>query len=392
LTRPPERRAVATAYFVLFLGTGVWLPYLPLWLASLGLSGWQIGVITGVQPLLRWVSALGTAVAADRWRIRRHLLVGAAATGALCFVPLLGARDFGQVLAVMTAIGLLHGPLIPLLDATVMDHLPRLGGDYGRLRLWGSLAFIVGAFASAPLVTRYTAAVVPWLLAGAVVGLAPALRHVPAAQAGHGAGVRAAARLWTPAMAAFLTAGFLIHLSSGAWNGLFAVHTRALGLPASVPGVAWGLAVVAEVALFRFGRTMLERLAPARVVLAVVLFTAVRWAATAVATREWVVIGLQLGHVVTFSVFHLAAQAILRRLVPAASSTAGQALYGICGFGLGGSAGMAIAGALAGPLGTRGVFAFEALTALLAVPAALELASDPRLRLESDVQPRDGNR
>src|SRR5262249_3379987 len=53
---PRERRVVAVGYFLLFLGAGVWLPYFPLYLAHLGFRGWEIGILTGMQPALRWGS------------------------------------------------------------------------------------------------------------------------------------------------------------------------------------------------------------------------------------------------------------------------------------------------------------------------------------------------
>src|SRR5438132_384640 len=178
-----SRRSVAVAYFLAFLGLGVFMPYFPLYLDHLGYVGWQIGAIVGLQPMLRWTSALGWAHVADRWRVRRRLLVLAGLCGALAVLPLLVVRRFAAVAAVSMAIGLVHGPIIPMLDATVIDHLPRLGGDYGRLRLWGSLAFVIGALASAPLVGRFSPAIVPVLLLLAAVPLAPALARLPRAQA-----------------------------------------------------------------------------------------------------------------------------------------------------------------------------------------------------------------
>src|SRR5947208_3651899 len=97
--------------------------YFPLYLDHLGYAGWQIGAIVGMQPLLRWTSALGAAHAADRWRVRRRLLVVAGLGGALALVPLLAVRGFVAVTAVSTAVGLLNGPIIPMLDATVMSRV-----------------------------------------------------------------------------------------------------------------------------------------------------------------------------------------------------------------------------------------------------------------------------
>jgi PPP family 3-phenylpropionic acid transporter len=99
-----------------------------------------------------------------------------------------------------------------------------------------------------------------------------------------------------------------------------------------------------------------------------------RWIATAVTRDAGVLIALQVGHTFTFSALHLAAMHLVPRLVPPQRSTSGQALYGITGFGLGGSIGIALAGAVVEPLGTAGLFLFEAALAAMALPAALQLA------------------
>jgi PPP family 3-phenylpropionic acid transporter len=195
---PHERRVVVVAYVLLFWGAGVWMPYFPLYLSDLGYPGWQIGVVLGMQPLLRWGSALGWAYAADRWRVRHRLLVLTAFGGTLFFVPLLFVRHFGAMLLVLSAIASLHGTLIPMLDATVMDHLPELGGDYGRLRLWGSLSFVSGALLSAPLIDVFSTKMVPTLLLLPCLGLVPAFMRLPRAQRGHATRFQAPWEVMTP--------------------------------------------------------------------------------------------------------------------------------------------------------------------------------------------------
>ncbi len=362
-----ERRTVLLAYFFVFLGTGVWLPYVPAWLASLGLTGWQIGAIGATQPALRWVSALALSAAADRWRIRHRLLLAAALAGAVCFLPLLAVRTFWPLMIVLAAIALCHGLVIPTLDAVVIDNLDRVGGDYPRLRVAGSVAFVVGAMVSAP-------AVVPLLLVVPSLALVPALAGLPRAQRGHAHEARPPWALLTPPLRAFLATAFLVNASCGAWHGFFALHVASLGLPDTLPGLAWGLAVALEIVLFVWGRGVLARFEPAHLVLVTVAVTIVRWAGTAVASSAPLVVGLQLGHAFTFSVFHLAAILLLAKLVPAASSTSGQGLYGFVSFGLGLGSGIALAGTLVDDLGTPRLFAVEAGVAVLALAPALRLA------------------
>ena len=370
---PRTQRTVMVAYFLLFLGGGVWMPYFPLYLSHLGYSGWEIGAIFGMQPALRWVSAMAWAYAADRWRMRHRLLVSAAFGGALFFIPLLFVRGFAAMALVTGMIAVLHAPLIPMTDSTVMDHLAGLGGDYGRLRLWGSVAFVLGAVASAPIVHSLSASVVPALLLVPTFPMVLALARMPREQFGHGERFHTPWALLTPPLTAFLAAAFLIQFSCGAWAGFFAVHSAALGFSDAIPGLTWGLAVSTEVALLYWGRRILQWIAPAQLIVMALVVTAIRWLLTAVVRDEVLVVGLQVGHAFTFSAFHLAALLLLSRLVPPQSSTGGQALYGLVAFGIGGSAGLGVAGLLVDRIGTAGLFGCEAVVALLGLLPALRL-------------------
>jgi PPP family 3-phenylpropionic acid transporter len=370
---PQARRTVMVAYFLLFLGGGVWMPYFPLYLSHLGYRGWEIGVVFGMQPALRWFSALAWAYAADRWRMRYPLLVTAAFGGALFFIPLLFVRSFAAMALVTGMIAVLHAPLIPMTDSTVMDHLAGLGGDYGRLRLWGSVAFVLGAVASGPIVHSLSPAIVPALLLVPAFPMVLALARLPREQLGHGERFHAPWALLTPPLTVFLATAFLTQFSCGAWAGFFAVHCAALGLSDAVPGLTWGLAVSAEVVLLYWGRRILEWIPPARLIVVALLVTAVRWLLTSVVRNEGLVVGLQLGHAFTFSAFHLAALLLLSRLVPPQSSTSGQTLYGLVAFGIGGSAGVAVAGLLVDRAGTAGLFGCETVVALLGLLPALRL-------------------
>jgi PPP family 3-phenylpropionic acid transporter len=356
-----------------FLGAGVWLPYMPLYLASLGLDGWQIGLLGALAPGLRWASAILLGWVADRRRVRSRLLVGTAAVGSLCFVPLLFVRDFPTLVVVFVAINVCHGTLIPMVDAIVVDHLDELGSDYGRLRLWGSVSFIIGSAGSAPFVRAWGPGAIPLLLVLPQLVLAPVLLMLPQTQRGHAEHARAPWALVTPAFATFLATVFLVQASSGAWSGFFALHVRALGLPDTLPGLTFALAVLVEVALFHWGRRVLEWIPPADLILLTVVVTVLRWALAAVVTHEVPVVLVQLGHVFTFSAFHLAAVALVAELVPAANATSGQALYGLMGPGVGGTVGILLAGLLVDRLGTAGLFWFESAIALVGVAPAVLL-------------------
>ena len=364
---------VSTAFFLLFIGMGVWVPYVPLYLATRGLSGAQIGLVLGLAPAVRWSAAIPWAYAADRLRIRRRLFVVAAVASTACLVGLALAERLPAILLAVAAVAAFGAPLVPMMDAMCADHLPRLGGNYGRLRAWGSLGFVVGSLLAAAVIARTSPLVVPWLLVAAQVVLPFAAFRLPRGQHGHLEHFHAPWRLLSPPMNAFLAASLLFNLGAGAWAGFFAVHTRALGLPDWVPGVTWGLGVVTEVIALWIGRDVFTRFGAADVLIGVLLATAARYVVTSLVHGEVATIATQLAYGPCFAFSHLAAQLVLARLVPSRSSTNGQALYGFVSFGIGGSLGLVIAGTLVDRLGTARVFQIEAACTLLAILPALRL-------------------
>lgn len=366
-------RTVSTAFFLLFTSMGVWVPYLPLYLATRGFDGEQIGFVLALSPAIRWSAAIPWAYAADHLRIRHRLFVAAAIGSTLALGVLATTDHFATIVAAVAAVALLSAPLVPMMDAMSFDNLPRLGGDYGRLRAWGSMGFIVGSVVAAFVIARTSPLVVPWLLFAAQAGLPIAAWWLPREQHGHAEHFRAPWRLLSPAMNAFLLTALLFQLGSGAWAGFFAVHTRSLGLPDWVPGVTWGLGVVTEVAALWIGRSLFERLGPPEVMIAVLLTSAARYVATSLVRSEAAVILVQLVYGPCFALSHLAAQLMLARLVPRRSSTNGQALYGFVTFGIGGSLGFILAGFLVDRVGSARLFQFEAVVTLLAILPALRL-------------------
>lgn len=364
------RLAVRLAYLTSYAGAGVWVAYYPLYLAHRGMDPGAIGLVIGVQPALRWLGALAWAQVADRWRSRREVLIATSAGGTVVLALLLQEPATGPLLWELALLSLLHGAQIPLLDATVNDNLAELGGDYGRLRLWGSLGFLAGATGSAPLVALFSASVVPLLLFLPALGMVPAMRFVPASQHADVGRAPDRWRILSRPFVLFLLVALLLQISSGTWVGFFAVHTRALGLGPLVPGWTWGLAVLAEIGLLLWARPVLDRFVPTHLVGFALAATSLRWGLSALAVHPVAVVLLQLGHIFSFSLFHLAALSLLIRLVPRSASSTGQAVYGGIGFGVGGSAGLALSGLLVQHLGTHGAFAIDAMLAALAlVPA-----------------------
>ena len=170
---------LALMYGALFLLFGVQMPYLPVWLDWKGLSASEISVIMAVPMIIRiafmplvgfWADARGDGVGVAR------LL----AAGALVFTVGLvtGVSDLWLVVAVACMM-ILAPSLIPLTDTLAMAAVRKGEADYGRVRLWGSLTFIVANLGAGMVIDRAGAGSIAWMLVVGSVATVVALHFVP---------------------------------------------------------------------------------------------------------------------------------------------------------------------------------------------------------------------
>ncbi len=369
--------ALGLAYFLIFALVGLLIPYFPLFAESIGLSGTQIGLLIAIGALVRTLAPPLWGYLADRLGARRQLFVGAAMATAAAVIPILSSRLFGQLLIWLALFHLFMSPLVPFVDAAAWERVVHKGGDYGRVRLWGSIGFICASLGAGWIAKAFS---LVYALAAAVpiaTLLALAGSRLPVAQAGQAE----RRKIWrllpslasSPLRLLFLTAA-IMQISHGAFYAFFSIHLGRLGFDPAAAGLAWAVGVGAEVVLMYFSTALLDRVPAERVLVIAFGVAAARWWIIAAATALPVILAAQTLHAVTFAGFHIAALKTLHRIVPEHLRTTGQGLYGALSFGLGGSLGMGLSGIIVDKLGTSGLFWLSGVVAIAGLLPSLALA------------------
>ena len=380
LVTEQTRIGLFTATF--FAAMGVSVAFLPLWMADRGLSADEIGQVLALVSLLRILAVPAWGRAADTFG--RGVLLLLAAGVAACAATVLGAtHGFLPILLVAAVQGIASSAIVPLTDATTLA-LARAGRlEYGRARAWGSASYMLATAAAGPFLQWAGTAVVPAVLAlgyGCTALLAPFLPDARAGGAGRDLRAADTRLLRLPAFRAGVLASALVQASHAAYYGFAALHWRQAGLSDTLIGLLIAEGIVAEVALFVWGRALVERLGPARLTAIAASCALVRWTATAYVTAPAALAGIQLLHAGTFAFQHLSTMQVLSRTVPPHRAGTAQALMSV----LGGSLPMGVltwvAGSLYGQMGGQ-VFLLMAASggaAWLVVPALARAL--PRIR------------
>lgn len=344
-----EAARLAFAYVALFGMMGVQLPYWPVYLAHRGLDPGQLGVVLGVATWAR-LAAPWTGSWADRRGLPHRLAAVLAAATLASTAGFALTGGFVPLLLLSAASGLALAPVLPLVDGIAVGASAAGRIDYGRVRLWGSAAFVLvtslGGFA---LQGRSPSLVLTMLLvASAALLAASLLLPAPAARIGADAPPPGSMLelLRRPGIRVFLAT---IACMQGSHAMLYAFGTRhwqAIGIPESTIGRLWSWGVIVEVGLFAIGQRLVARLHPTGMLLVAGLGGVIRWPLLAWVESVGVLFPVQTLHGATFACMHLGAMNWIRDSIDPPAVQRATGLYVAIGSGVALGLGMPLSGEL----------------------------------------------
>lgn len=386
---------LALFYAAMFLIYGIQIPFLPVWLDWRGLTAAQIGIASSAPYFIRCIVTPAVAVVADRTGLHRQLIIVSAAVSLAAVLALAVVPGTWPVIALTTLTALAAASMMPLTETVALDGVRRAGHDYGRMRLWGSLTFILASFVGGWVIGRLGAGAGIWLLAGgaamtlaasfllprpaasaAAVHSAEQPPLAPPSQAEGQAELRSSGVLQlvrTPLFLLFLVAAGATQASHALFYTFGALHLKGQGLAPSAIGVLWAIGVIAEVALFHYSGALVGRLGVARALTLGGIACVVRWTAMSLDPGLWVLVPLQALHAATYAATHIGAMHFIARAVPRSAAGTAQGFYSTVAAGIGMGGATLAASALYPRFGGQAYLAMAALSAAgLAAAIVLE--------------------
>lgn len=355
-------------YAAYFAAMGLILPFFPVYLRHLGLDLVAVGLMTGLLASAKVIAPplLGHWLDRSERDSRRFLIV--ASLAASLFALLFGSvAAHVWLLAVMVFLfGVLWAAVLPMTDGLSVSVAEENFTDYGRLRVWGSVGFVLASLAGGIWLSGADMAHFPWWLAGLMLVTAVAASGFPSMRRHLSRGDGGEKGL-PRSLLFLLAAGFIMQLSHGAYYGFFSLYLIDHGYVGWQVGAFWVLGVVAEIVLMWQWSRPLQQAAPATVMGICFLLAALRWGGIGFSSALWLLILLQLLHAATFAAFHISAVTWVKRLAPAHRHTAAQGWYSAMGFGLGNTVGIMACGLLVDRFGYALAFYACALVALAGV-------------------------
>jgi len=369
---PPSPVPITLYYVALFGALGLYLPYLSVYLTSVGLSEATATRVAAVGPVVNLFVPPLLGLLADARSARVWLLRGFSAAAALTFAGLwLAADNLVAIVVVMALFAVTRAPLVPLADATAHEHVRHHGGSYGRLRTWGSLGYLVVAKLGGTLYAETSI--------GAMVGATTAALalsvvfawQMPAAVPRRDTASFAAwrdllreRRLWL-----FLVAVAAGQMAGSSYDAALALHLRRLGEGEDFVGTVIAVGVAVETALIAVSGRLLAWLSAERGLALAFAAAALRWGLLAFATSRVMIVAQAPLHALTFGLYWVSATTLMREYAGPRLAAAGQGLLGAA-TAVGSIVGLWNAGQLLERGGGRLLFGVSAGVAALAAALA----------------------
>lgn len=373
-------------YFCYYAALGAYTPYVGRWVDALGHGGYVVGGMLGLWYGTRifsppaWAALTGRSPRPGLW-----FFGGCVATLAL-FSLFVSARSAWALLAVMAAFGLFYNAVMPQFEAMTLTALGPRSDQYGRLRLWGSIGFLLVAGSYGALLDRFGGDAFPLLalpLFAAMVMAAWLHRHDQppahvdaAADAGH---------LWKrPGVRRFLVVALLMQMGFGPFYVFYTLHLQAHGHSGAAIGGLWALGVLIEILMFWQAPKLIARYGASPLLMACLAVTVLRWLLTAFFASSLPVMALaQATHALSFATFYACCMRLMAEFFPGRRAGAGQSLFFGFSQGVGGVLGAAMA-AVAWESAGGGALAFAlgaAVTAVAWVVYALRQPAETEQRV-----------
>ena len=297
--------------------------------------------------------------------------------GTLCamlsYSLLLVVTGYWWMMVVLAFFSFFWNAALPQFEATTMTHLGDGTHHYSKIRVWGSIGFIVSVLALAPLFERVSIRWLPVIVLILLICLwvntltvneghreQHTKDHVPLIQV-----------LVRPPVLCLLLVCFLAQASHGPYYAFFSIYLETHGYARDMIGLLWALGVVAEVLVFLVMHRWLVSYGVRNLLLVALAVTAVRWLLIATEVQSLpILVVAQLMHAASFGLLHACAIQFVHRFFPGRLQGRGQALYSSLSFGLGGATGSLLSGYVWSVLGPQWIYYMGALLASIGLVVA----------------------
>ena len=355
-------------YFFYYFFVGSFVPYWGIYLQSENFSPSSIGILLSLFQISRIVAPNFWGWLADHTGHRVKWIKLTSFLGLIGFIGIFWAKGFFWIFLVMLALSLFTSSTLPLAESLTLAHLATTDGHYSRIRLWGSIGFIVASLFLGYLIDLQGINILLWVLLIAQAIIFFLSNTIPETQdIEHKTNDLS---IWkiikTPSVIALLIGCTLMVSAHGVLYNFYSIYLKDHGYSSGTIGWLWAVGVICEILIFMAMPKILRRYSLKAILLVSLFLGVIRFILIGASPDHLYLLFIaQIFHAATFGSFHAASIEVIAYYFQGRNQTRGQAIYNSVAYGIGGTIGGLGGGYLIQYLGGQLGFMIAAISPLI---------------------------
>ena len=355
-------------YFFYYFFVGSFVPYWGIYLQSENFSPSSIGILLSLFQISRIVAPNFWGWLADHTGHRVKWIKLTSFLGLIGFIGIFWAKGFFWIFLVMSALSLFTSSTLPLAESLTLAHLATTDGHYSRIRLWGSIGFIVASLFLGYLIDLQGINILLWVLLITQAIIFFLSNTIPEAKEIHHK--KNDLSIWkiikTPSVVALLIGCTLMVSAHGVLYNFYSIYLKEHGYSTATIGWLWAVGVICEIFIFMLMPKILRRYSLKTILLISLFLGVIRFILIGASPDQFYLLLIaQMFHAATFGSFHAASIEVIAYFFKGRNQSRGQAIYNSVAYGIGGTIGGLGGGYLIQYLGGQLGFMIAAISPLI---------------------------
>ena len=355
-------------YFFYYFFVGSFVPYWGIYLQSENFSPSSIGILLSLFQISRIVAPNFWGWLADHTGHRVKWIKLTSFLGLIGFIGVFWAKGFFWIFLVMSALSLFTSSTLPLAESLTLAHLATSDGHYSRIRLWGSIGFIVASLLLGYLIDLQGINILLWVLLIAQAIIFFLSNTIPETKEIHHK--KNDLSIWkiikTPSVVALLIGCTLMVSAHGVLYNFYSIYLKEHGYSSATIGWLWAVGVICEIFIFMLMPKILRRYSLKTILLMSLFLGVIRFILIGASPDHFYLLLIaQMFHAATFGSFHAASIEVIAYFFKGRNQSRGQAIYNSVAYGIGGTIGGLGGGYLIQYLGGQLGFIIAAISPLI---------------------------
>jgi PPP family 3-phenylpropionic acid transporter len=357
-------------YFVYYFFVGAFVPYWGLYLKSEQFTAADIGILMSLFQISRIFAPNFWGWLADHTGKRAQWIQLTAFLGLCGFTAVFWAHGFYWLFFVMAALSFFTSSTLPLAESLTLAHLATTNGHYSRIRMWGSLGFIVASVILGYFIDFAGIRSLLWFLLIVQMVLLILSRTLPDPKVVPHAHDQFS--IWQvirqPNVIALLVGCSLMVTAHGVLYNFYSIYLSDHGYSKGLIGLLWSVGVICEIGIFILMPKIMQHYSLKTILLISLALAVFRFCLIGFAIDNiWLLVLAQTLHAATFGSFHAASVEVITQFFNGRHQAKGQAIYNSVAYGIGGTIGGVAGGYALQYLGGQKTFMLAAIFPLIGI-------------------------